>query len=100
MKKNFLFSSVILASLFANNTESEVVNFEYMSPNAPRIILDDTSHNIIRSLAISDRNDAEMHKFYCDLTQCGMLVLNNRIYFYTITNNSSANVIYRYNIVH
>ena len=35
----------------------------------------------------------------CSLTECGMVIMNNRIYFYTIPNNSTSTVLYRYDIV-
>lgn len=35
----------------------------------------------------------------CSLTECGMTIMNDRIYFYTIPDNSSSAVLYRYDIV-
>lgn len=42
----------------------------------------------------------DLSEFNCDLRECGTIIMGNKIYFYTITNNSDAKVLYRYNIVY
>jgi len=41
----------------------------------------------------------EIEKLSCDLESCGMEIMDNRIYFYSMPNNISANAIYRYDLI-
>ena len=38
-------------------------------------------------------------KFNCSLETCGMEIMDNRIYFYSMPDNKTANAIYRYDLI-
>ncbi len=43
--------------------------------------------------------DIDVSKFNCSLETCGMEIMDNRIYFYSMPNNKTANAIYRYDLI-
>lgn len=66
---------------------------------------DQTDTSLVLSMISNDFSSEEVIKEFdllklsCDLDNCGMEIMDNRIYFYTMPDNTTANALYRYDVL-
>ncbi len=80
---------------FFTLSQSRTGNWYFFDQNAESLILyemsaDFSTKTVVKTIPISEIN--------CNLTSCAMTIMNNRIYFYTIPNNSTSTMLYRHDL--
>ena len=68
---------------FFDQTEQELILYELKG--------DLTQKKVVKTFSLTE--------FPCDLTKCSMVIMNNRLYLYTMPNSRTSQVLYRYNIL-